>query len=258
MLGLALFFSTMLIIPVTQDKWAYRTFTGFGLSSMHLSTGIFTMEVRVRCAKNFIEDFVCQVGAKANGRHTLQQAVGVMCAISDTACDEMNRIYLASYIILFGTFGTIICLCCGAFLLYYYWFHQPLTKYRTMGMSMLLTSPFLGIVSCVFWTVVSPDLAAFPQAWTRAAAFTGTGILFAIKSMDMVPYGWCYFMYTLTLLLLIMTIAFLPCVVGRHPSEDEWEDWNEQHWEAMEDQLFEAQMGPGYGTTAPDQGQQHW
>eukprot|EP00443_Scrippsiella_acuminata_P092265 CAMPEP_0115532054 /NCGR_PEP_ID=MMETSP0271-20121206/85381_1 /TAXON_ID=71861 /ORGANISM="Scrippsiella trochoidea, Strain CCMP3099" /LENGTH=320 /DNA_ID=CAMNT_0002964339 /DNA_START=104 /DNA_END=1062 /DNA_ORIENTATION=+ len=119
--AMAFIFNVLLIIPLTGQNWGYRSFTGLGIKAMHFRTSIFMMEVEVLCGKNWLEDYLCKAGVKANGKHTLQQAVGIMCAISDSACSEMNRIYIASYILLVGEVIVCLLLLAGAGCIFYYW-----------------------------------------------------------------------------------------------------------------------------------------
>eukprot|EP00443_Scrippsiella_acuminata_P127162 CAMPEP_0115699508 /NCGR_PEP_ID=MMETSP0272-20121206/66917_1 /TAXON_ID=71861 /ORGANISM="Scrippsiella trochoidea, Strain CCMP3099" /LENGTH=344 /DNA_ID=CAMNT_0003139939 /DNA_START=1 /DNA_END=1032 /DNA_ORIENTATION=- len=223
--AMAFIFNVLLIIPLTGQNWGYRSFTGLGIKAMHFRTSIFMMEVEVLCGKNWLEDYLCKAGVKANGKHTLQQAVGIMCAISDSACSEMNRIYIASYILLVGEVIVCLLLLAGAGCIFYYWNSEPMPKFRGMGLTLLYISPLVGIASLTAWALIHPDLAVFPDAFTRGTTMLTGSTLFGIKSMDVFPYGWCFYMTALVLVSLLVCVAMVPCLFSKHPSETEYNEW---------------------------------
>jgi len=243
LLAMSFMFSIMLMIPLNGQSWGYRTFTGLGVKAMHFKTSLWMMEVEIKCGKNWVEDLLCKAAVKANGRHTLHQAVGIMCAISDTACDEMNKIYIASFVLLLGITSAIVMLITGSVLMYYYWNYEPWPTYRSTGLAMIYISPLVGVASLAFWSMIHPDLAVFPDAFNRATSLLSGSSLFGIKSMDMLPYGWCFYMTCFNLVLLMLFISMVPCMIRHHPDEHAYGKWNREHQEDLQEALAEAREG---------------
>lgn len=248
-------FSLLLLFPLFGDTWAERMFTATGIRDAKVSQSLFAITVKISCGTSAIAKwpgFCKMVKRTLNGKHSLYDAVGLMCEITPRACSEMNRIFAASFILLIGIPLTIFLSIFGSFMLYYHWNVNPRRKYRTHGIVAMTAAPFVGILSVITWAMLSPDLEVLPHSWMAATPIVGPlGTLIAgWRNIKMLPYGWCFYGTLGILSIMGVYVAIFPCIFIPSPHEEEAEELYYETREVMEDRLQMAQEGlppPTYG-----------
>merc|ERR1740138_706809 len=126
--------SFLLLIPTTGNSWALAQFTGLGIASLVIKTGVLTLTIDMECKKNMLEDkmfgFICNAGEKMAGEHSIQHAKSLFCGASAVGgargCHLTEMLHHGTYIIFFSYSIAIVFSVLGASFTYYYWFTSPL------------------------------------------------------------------------------------------------------------------------------------
>lgn len=199
MVGLSWCCIVVLAAPIAGGCWLYRHLWGLGLSAAHIKTSLFTFEVIIECEKNFIEDQICKVAKQINGNYWLHDALQLMCPgglpwVAPGACDAVRHIQISSYFI-FVTFSlAVLFQILGQGCLYYYWHVAHLRRIRQHALAFFFAAPLCSGVGIILYSILSPNLAAFPNMWTQTMhGITGSHI-FSIRPSQALQFGWCWYL----------------------------------------------------------------
>lgn len=249
----------LLAVPMLGGSWNYRSFVGLGLKIMNIKTSLFYITVDIQCGKNFIEDVLCQAGDRVNGVHSLHQAQAMSCAISNSACEVMSRIYAARLIVFLSFSASIVMLGLSAYFLYYYWFIESAPKIRAWGTTLNTMAPFVGMFGMAFWSLYVPDLADLPKGWTASTSILQGYSLFGWHAIQAFPFGWCYIMSAIVYLEMCVFLCIWPWFFRESINEEKWKDEQEKQKDELEAKIMavdcgmpvQQQLMPGASSSAP-------
>eukprot|EP00932_Pfiesteria_piscicida_P018713 SRR837773.5563.p2 GENE.SRR837773.5563~~SRR837773.5563.p2 ORF type:complete len:370 (+),score=151.16 SRR837773.5563:123-1112(+) len=248
----------MLIIwALTGTKWGSVTFTGTGVTNMHIETGMFDLDILILCGKNYFEDLLCKAAQRFAGQDSLNHFLGVACSIPGSmSCSEFQKIAHANTIIL-GTFAwNCVSLLISTVCAYFYWHNDHNPRWRKRAYAFGLAGPTCFLLSLAAWTVLMPDLTAMPRSWT-AWGTVGGAQLIGYKAVQSPPYGQSFLIAIVGTLILLISNGLLPCHMAPHPSEVDDTDAYHERMELLDERLEFAKYGgepTPYGGTAAPQG----
>lgn len=230
------------IVAVATGKgWYFSKFSGFGFSSLSMTTSLFSITVDISCAgKNTVEKAICRHIAAVQGEYNLLDVQNRLCVLGPPSCATMRQVYGAS-IVVFASFSVcgLLQLTAGV-LLWSYWFVSPLPSVKRWCFACMGLSGLSVLAGVMLWFVSLPDVSAIPMSWNALVSQLPSGELFKVQAAtDFLPFGWCFIVYVLLGIFIMGQLLYAAMhFQARH---DEWKAEQEERGEY--DSLLDARAG---------------
>lgn len=214
--------AVLLVLPLLGRNWAWCQFYGFGLGSMWVQVSLTHFSADITCMKNFLEDAICKVAAKAAGKHTLAEAYQLFCQpyFAPAACEAATTLYWSSYVIMFANVVACTLQLLAAAFLWYYWTYAHLRRIKSWSVTFMFSSLLIAACGLMLWTALCPQLSTLPQIWTNTAFGLSGMHLFSIKANSaFIQYGTAWALDVGGIVMMMFSLGYFSCVVHSHEDE---------------------------------------
>jgi len=245
----------LLILPLFGSSWAWAQFHGFGLGSMWVRVSMTHFTATIECKKNIVEDVICEVAKKLNGKKMdLASTYQFFCQpyFAPAACETATLMYWNSFVLISANVTASALQFLGCAFLFYYWNFSHLGRIRAWSVTLMFGSLIVATTGLSLWTALCPQLSSLPAMWTNTAyGLTGNHVIRIQANNAILQYGSAWALACLGILSMLASLGFFSCMVHAHEDEAAADLLETLAFENARDQATASAVGFDYQGQQP-------